>query len=148
MKEQISSKFTPWKVGDKVWLETTNLYMNGPKKLQMKQTGLFKVEEVISHMAFHLHIPSRWKIHPVFHASLLLTFKETVEHGLNFLQPPPDLVDGKEEYEMEAILRHCGKPSHCTFLIRWKGYSAAKDTWELEWNLGNTQPLILECKIT
>ena len=36
MKEQISSKFTPWKVGDKVWLETTNLHMNGPKKLQMK----------------------------------------------------------------------------------------------------------------
>ena len=31
MKEQITSKFTPWEVGDKVWLETTNLHMNGPK---------------------------------------------------------------------------------------------------------------------
>ena len=36
MKEQISSKFSPWKVGDKVWLETMNLHMGGPKKLQMK----------------------------------------------------------------------------------------------------------------
>ena len=36
MKEWITSKFTPWKVGDKVWLETTNLHMNGPKKLQMR----------------------------------------------------------------------------------------------------------------
>ena len=36
MKEWITSKFTPWKMGDKVWLETTNLHMNGPKKLQMK----------------------------------------------------------------------------------------------------------------
>ena len=36
MKEWITSKFTPWKVGDKVWLKTTNLHMNGPKKLQMK----------------------------------------------------------------------------------------------------------------
>ena len=36
MKEQISSKYTLWKKGDKVWLETTNLRMNGPKKLQMK----------------------------------------------------------------------------------------------------------------
>ena len=35
MKEWITSKFTPWKVGDKVWLKTTNLHMNGPKKLQM-----------------------------------------------------------------------------------------------------------------
>ena len=36
MKEWIMSKFTPWKVGDKVWLETTNLQMGRPKKLQMK----------------------------------------------------------------------------------------------------------------
>ena len=36
MKEWITSKFIPWKVGAKVWLETTNLHMNGPKKLQMK----------------------------------------------------------------------------------------------------------------
>ena len=36
MKEWITSKSTPWKVGDKVWLKMTNLHMNGPKKLQMK----------------------------------------------------------------------------------------------------------------
>ena len=92
--------------------------MNGPRKLQMKQTGPFKVEEVISHTAFHLHIPSQWKIHPVFHASLLTTYKETSEHGPNFLRPPLDLIDGEEEYEVEAVLRHRGKPSHRTFLIR------------------------------
>ena len=54
MKEQISSKFMPWKVRDKVWLKTTNLHMNGLKKLQMKCTSPFEVEEVISHMAFCL----------------------------------------------------------------------------------------------
>ena len=148
MKEWISSKFTPWRVGDKVWLETTNLHMNGPKKLQMKRTGPFKVEEVISQTAFHLHIPTWWKIHPVFHASLLMTYKEMSEHGPNFLRPPPDLIDGEEEYEVEAILRHRGKPGHHTFLIRWKGYSTAEDTWEPERNLGNTQPLITKYKIT
>ena len=56
LREQITSKFTPWKVGDKVRLETTNLHMNGPKKLQMKQMGPFKVEEVVSHTAFRLRI--------------------------------------------------------------------------------------------
>ena len=54
MKEWIASKFIPWKVGDKVWLEMTNLHMNGPKKLQMKWTGPFKVEEAISHTDFYL----------------------------------------------------------------------------------------------
>ena len=58
MKEQITSKFTPWKVGDKVWLKTTNLHMNGPKKLQMRRTGPFEVKEVISRTAFCLRIPS------------------------------------------------------------------------------------------
>ena len=58
MKERITSKFTPWKIGDKVWLEMTNLHMGGPKKLQMKRTSPFEVEEAISCMVFHLHIPS------------------------------------------------------------------------------------------
>ena len=147
MKEQISSKFIPWKVGNKVWLEMTNLHMNGLKKLQMKQTGLFEIEEVISRMACCLWIPSQWKIHPVFHASLLTTYKETLEHGPNFLWPPPDLIGREEEYEVEVVLGHRGRPSHCTFLIRWKGYSAAEDTWEPKWNLGNAQPLIMEYKI-
>ena len=84
MKERITSKYTLWKVGEKVWLETTNLHMNGPKKLQMRRTSPFEIEEVISRTAFHLRIPSQWKIHPVFHASLLTSYKETSEHGVTF----------------------------------------------------------------
>ena len=148
MKEQITSKFTPWKVGDKVWLETTNLHMGGPKKLQMKWMGPFEVKEVISQTAFHLHIPSRWKIHPVPHASLLMTYKETVEHSPNFLWPLPNLIDGEEEYKVKVIIRHQGRPGWHTFLVWWKGYSAAEDTWEPEQNLGNAKSLIEEYKIT
>ena len=98
-------------------------------------------------MAFHLCIPSQWKIHPVFHTSLLTTYKETSEHGPNFLQPLPDLIDRGEEYKVEVVLGHCGKPGCRTFLIKWKGYPASEDTWELEWNQGNAQPLITEYKI-
>ena len=32
MKERITSKFTPWKVGDKVWLEGRNLRLHYPTK--------------------------------------------------------------------------------------------------------------------
>ena len=135
-------------VGEKVWLETTNLHMGGPKKLQMKQTGPFEVEEVISQTAFQLHIPSRWKIHPIFHTSLLMTYKDTVEHGPNFLQPLLDLINGEEEYKVEAVIGHQGKPGQQTFLIRWKGYSTAEDTWEPKCNVGNAKSLIKEYKIT
>ena len=85
MKEWITSKYTPWKVGDKVWLEITNLHMNRPKELQMKRTSPFEIEEAISCTEFHLHIPPQWKIHPIFHASLHTSYKETLEHRPNFL---------------------------------------------------------------
>jgi hypothetical protein len=54
-----------------------------------------------------LKLPLQWKqkkIHPVFHASLLSPYKETEVHGANFPEPPPDLVEGEEEYEVEQVL--------------------------------------------
>jgi len=43
----------------------------------------------------------------VFHASLLTPYKETDEHGTNFLEPPPELIEGEEEWEVEQILGKC-----------------------------------------
>ncbi|KIJ08488.1 hypothetical protein PAXINDRAFT_48369, partial [Paxillus involutus ATCC 200175] len=53
-----------------------------------------------------LELPATWKIHDVFHASLLSTYRETPEHGPNFTKPPPDLIGGEEEYEINQILSH------------------------------------------
>jgi hypothetical protein len=53
---------------------------------------------------YQLALPKQWKIHNVFHAGLLSPYKETEEHGPNFEEPPPDLIDGKEEYEVKSIV--------------------------------------------
>ena len=72
MKEQITMKFTPWKVGDKVWLEGKNLRLRYPtKKLALRREGPFEISQVVSSLAYHLRLPPTWKIHDVFHASLL-----------------------------------------------------------------------------
>ena len=69
-------KFTPWKVGDKVWLEGRNLRLHYPtKKLAPQQEGPFKISHVISPLAYRLQLPPTWKIHDVFHASLLSTYQ-------------------------------------------------------------------------
>ena len=36
-----------------------------------------------------------------FHVALLTPYKENDVHGPNFPHPPPDLVKGQEEWEIE-----------------------------------------------
>ena len=53
-------------------------------------------------------------IHLVFHVSNLKRFQRSKEFEREERQPSPVVVDGEEEYEAEAILRHKGKePGAC-----------------------------------
>jgi len=83
-------------------------------------------------VAYQLALPLSWGIHNVFHASLLLPYKETTAHGPNFTQPPLDLIAGEEEYEVEAIInhRHHGHRRQLQYLIKWRGYPSLDNTWE------------------
>jgi len=104
-------KFTPWKVGAKVWLDSHKLKINFPsQKLAPQQEGPFEISQVISPYAYCLHFPSTWKIHSVFHASLLSPYKETPEFSPNFILQPSKLINGEEEYEVATIRAHQGSP--------------------------------------
>ena len=114
MSNCITQKFSPWKTGDRVWLEATHLRINYPlRKLAPKWLGLFEILQVLSPLTYRLKLPLTWKIHDVFHASLLSSYKETPTHGPNFPSPPPDLVNSEEEYEVEKILAHQGTSGCC-----------------------------------
>ena len=53
------------------------------------------------------------------------------------------VVDGEEEYEVEAIFRHKGKGAQRLYLVMWKDYPITEASWEPELHLQNA-PLILE----
>jgi len=64
------------------------------------------ITEVLGPITYYLKLPNQWRIHDIFHASLLSLYHETETHGPNFTKPPPDLVEGEEECEIEVIMSH------------------------------------------
>ena len=122
-----------FKKGDQVCLEASNLKLPyHTPKLAPRHQGPFRINEVISPVAYRLALPSSWGIHDVFHASLLLPYRETAAHGPNFARPPPDLIEDEEEYEVETIVNHRrhGRQRQLQYLIKWKGYPSSDNTWE------------------
>lgn len=95
------------------------------------------MKEGIGRTSYHLDLPPTWSIHNVFHRSLLEPYVETLEHGKNFAEPPPDLVKGEPEYKVETLLgsRCRGRGQRLEYLVRWKGYVAVHDSWEPTKNL-------------
>jgi Chromo (CHRromatin Organisation MOdifier) domain len=121
-----------------VWLDAKNLKTTHPThKLRAKRYGPFMVTNALSHVAYQLQLPASWKIHNVFHASYLSPYKETIEYGSNFVEPPPDIIEGQPEWEVEAIvgMRLFGKQKQKQYQIHWRGYPHSNDTWEPEDNV-------------
>lgn len=146
-REAQNTTFKPLKEGQNVWLEAKNLRRIGlPSKFQSKREGPFTIKRKLRDNVYELDLPRSWKIHPVFHASLLTPNIETEEYGPAFSQPPPDLIDGEEEYEVEAILCHKGTKKNRRYYIKWLGYPSSKNTWEPEDALQNTQELLDDYK--
>ena len=148
MIERTTRQTKPFKVNDRVWLNSKNLKIPyQSRKLAPKWEGPFKIKEVLGPVTYRLNLPTQWKIHDVFHACLLSPFKETELHGTDETRPPPNLVQGNEEFEIEAILTHrTYKNRETRYLIKWKGYNTSENTWEPESNLSNAEEKLNDYK--
>ena len=143
MAERITRSFVPFKKGDKVWLEAKNLKVGGAyRKLKVMREGPFEIEEVMGPLTYRLKLPRGWTIHPVFHAALLSPFRTTAVHGPAYAEPPPDVIDGENEWEPEAILRHRKRGRSMQYLVKWKEYPTSENSWETEDNLSNAEDLL------
>ena len=133
--------FTPFIKDDKVWLEARNLkHSIVNTKFAPKCEGPFMIVKVLSSITYQLCLPRMWKIHHVFHTSLLTSYKENKVHGQNFLALSPNLIEGKEEYEIEKILHHYGSLLIYIYLIQWKWYLTEEDSWIAKQELKYANP--------
>ena len=126
-----------FEVGNEVVLSTRHINMNQhlPSKLRRRWIGPYRVAKVIFLVAYKLDLPLAWRIHPVFHVSNLKRFQRSKEFKREERPPSPVVVNGEEEYEVEAILRHKGKGARSLHLVMWKGYPITEASWEPESHL-------------
>lgn len=88
--------------GDMVYLSTKNITTKRPsKKLDNKFLGPYPIVKKISENNYQLELPSKVRIHPVFHISLLESAADTIKVHTE----ADDIeVEGEQEYEPERIL--------------------------------------------
>jgi hypothetical protein len=94
------------KVGDKVLLSTKYVNLKDSKKsckLLPKWIDPFEVVQMVGSVAYKLKMNPGWRVHPVFHVSLLEPYRES---GRVQPPPPPVEMEGALEYEVESILEH------------------------------------------
>jgi len=98
-------KAQQYNMGDEVLLSTKNLKAKQPsRKLTHHFIGPYCIEKIIGRQAYKLTLPTAYRIHSVFHVSLLEPYVR--QRGANIPRPVllPVIVDDKEEYVVEELL--------------------------------------------
>ena len=65
MIEQRRSRFTPFRKGDKVWLDSRNLQMLYHKKMAPRWERPFEIVDILGLLTYRLKLPEMWRIHNV-----------------------------------------------------------------------------------
>ncbi len=147
MKAQYNKKKRPaikYQVGEKVWLDMTNLHLPRPKKkLTDKWTGPFMIIAKKGASAYTLKLLMNWHIHPTFNEALLTPYTPPAfPNQEQPLLPPPDLIEGAEHYKVEKVLNSRlrkvqgkqGEPPRrvTDYFVKWKGYGPESNSWVWE----------------
>ena len=135
----------PYSVGDLVMLNGKNIRTRrAAKKLDAKLFGPFKVVRLVGQggQSVELELPQRWRVHNVFHISLIEPYHTSVRglrdepialrdsgcvdrlgvtHEVGY-----DVEDNQvlEDFEVEEIMgsHYNAKQKKVLYLIQWKGY--------------------------
>ena len=146
MAERIDKPLVRFIKGQKVWLDMRNLRTKYNKKITPKREGPFEITEVLGPVTYRLRLPKTWRIHNVFHSILLKPFTETSQYGPVKTKPPPDLIEGEEQYEVDHIISHRKRLGRYSYLVRWTGYGPEEDSWEPAGHLKNAKEILDEYK--
>jgi len=123
-----------FKPGDRVYLDASDIKTTClSPKLSHRRLGPFEIEYQVGPSAYRLKLPHRLRqLHPVFNVVKLSTAPDDPIPGRKPQAPPPPIVvDGEPEWEVEEVLDSCWHRRRFQFLIKWKGFSREHNSWEM-----------------
>ena len=139
-------------IGDQVLLSTKNLNLKNtpPSKLRKRFVGPFYVIRSIGPVAYELELPQTWRIHPVFHTSLLRPFRTSAWQRLEEIALDEIQEEDERSYEVERLLRwryvgpsgkRITRSRKKEYLVLWKNFSLDDASWTHENNFDYPEEL-------
>jgi len=123
-----------FKPGDQVYLDASDIRTTRPSpKLSHRRLGPFEIEHQVGPSAYRLKLPHGLRqLHPVFNVVKLSAAPDDPIPGRKPQAPPPPIVvDGEPEWEVEEVLDSRWHRRRFQFLIKWKGFSREHNSWEV-----------------
>ena len=134
-----------YKVENRVLLSTKDLTWQirnkETKKLIKKFIRLYKIKKIILENIVELELLVLMKIYLVVSVSRIVLYQEQIKKQKKILSLPVE-IDREKKYEVEKILNRRDVREKPKYLVRQKGYTVEKDTWEELENLGNIIDLV------
>ena len=139
------NKTPSFEVGQKVLVNNADLALNHPsRKLAERYSGLFEITEKIGTHAYRLKLPDYWKnVHPVWNVSKIYPYHEDSANP-NHPRPPPDIIEGEPEWEVEQILDSKFAYGKLQYLVKWLGWPDSENSWQDEIDLENAPEKIAD----
>ena len=121
---------------DKVLLNSKYIKTKQNQKLEANFFGPFRVLHLVRKQDYKLELPKKWRIHNVFHVSLLEQDTTGKERGKKI--PKLDSSNDSKEYKVEAVWDRAvytmesesGHLPGVYYLVACKGYPEEKNTWK------------------
>jgi len=122
-----------FKVGDEVLISIKHFKLQQGLKAKLAPRFIdpFKVLTNVKpqNLSYRVQLPPKLsRMHNVFHVSSLRAFHRD---GSYKPPPPPDIVDGQMEWEVDWIESTRGEGKKRQYLVHWLGYQD-EQTWEPE----------------
>jgi len=99
-----------FQLGDWVYLDASDIKTTRPSpKLSHRRLGPFEIEHQVGPLAYRLKLPHGLRqLHPVFNVvKLSAALDDPIPGRKPRAPPPPIVVDGEPEWEIEEVLDSC-----------------------------------------